>query len=165
MVEEYYNSGQFTQSLKALEEKYESAFAMYEELAVYYAAYAPRGASPSRAARYEIFLAFAAKKDAGRTELYRELLTYDYYLRENAKSRPAFAGEYRMAKEELRTFYENEAREHKYLSGYEEYDKNQMRRMTHLERFLQMGKTILFDYRNRNPLTKEAEVILIAKSQ
>lgn len=49
--------------------------------------------------------------------------------------------------------------------GYEEYDKNQMRRMTHLERFLQMGKTILFDYRNRNPLTKEAEVILIAKSQ
>ena len=165
MVEEYYNSGQFTQSLKALEEKYESAFAMYEELAVYYAAYAQRGASPSRAAKYEIFLVFAAKKDAGRTELYRELLTYDYYLRENAKSRPAFAGEYRMAKEELRTFYENEAREHKYLSGYEEYDKNQMRRMTHLERFLQMGKTILFDYRNRNPLTKEAEVILIAKSQ
>ena len=33
------------------------------------------------------------------------------------------------------------------------------------EEFKKMGKTILFDYRNRNPLTKEAEVILIAKSQ
>ena len=163
MVEEYYNSGQFTESLKAMEEKYDSAFVMYDELASYYDEHALYGKSHARAARYEIFLAFAADKDVDRVELYRELLTYDYYLRENAKTRPVFAGEYRMDKETVRRFYENEEREHKYLQGYEAYDKNQMRKMTHLEYFPQMGKTILFDYRKRSPLTKEAETILIAK--
>ena len=31
-------------------------------------------------------------------DLFREVLTYDYYLRENAKSRPEFAGEYLVEK-------------------------------------------------------------------
>lgn len=32
-------------------------------------------------------------KDPANREIYRELLTYDMYLRENLKSRPAFAAE------------------------------------------------------------------------
>ena len=65
-------------------------------------------------------------------------------------------GVYRMDKESLRLFYEVEAAEHKYLEDYERYDKNQLRKMTHLERFEQLGKTVLFDYKHRSPLTKEA---------
>ena len=34
----------------------------------------------------------------------RELLTYDYYLRENAKSRPEFAGDYLVEKNVARIF-------------------------------------------------------------
>jgi hypothetical protein len=77
-------------------------------------------------------------------------------LRENAKNRPAFAGEYRVDKNALRLFYEAEAEEHTYLTGYEKYDKNQLRKMTHLEEFEKLGKTVLFDYMHRNPLTREA---------
>ena len=94
---------------------------------------------------------------------WREFLTYDYYLRENAGNRPEFAGEYQMDKAEVRAFYEEEVESHKYLPGYEKYDRNQMRKMTHLERFLCLNKTVLFDYRERSPLTHEARTVIIAK--
>lgn len=163
MVEVYYNSGQFTQTLPALEEGFEDAFVMYEGLAEYYERKGLFHLKHTRAARYEILLSFAAERFPERMDLLRELLTYDYYLRENAKTRPAFAGEYRMEKAWLREFYEEEAKERRYLMGYEGYDKNQMRKMTHLERFDHIGETILFDYSRRNPLTKEARTVVIAK--
>ena len=77
----------------------------------------------------------------------RELLTYDYYLRENAKSRPEFAGEDATDKRFVRAFYEEEEKERKHLPGYEQFDRNQMRKMTHLEYFPHMGKMLLFDYK------------------
>ncbi len=66
-----------------------------------------------------------------------------------------------MDKAEVRAFYEEEAESHKYLPGYEKYDRNQMRKMTHLERFLCLNKTVLFDYRERSPLTHEARTVII----
>ena len=108
--------------------------------------------------RYEILLDFARRYDPEREELYRELLVFDLYLRENMKNRPEFAGEYTVGKEELSAFYEQEAKEHRYLQGYEEYDKRQMRKMTHMERFhydvVGNGEPkelcILFDYFRQN---------------
>ncbi len=44
-------------------------------------------------------------------DLFREVLTYDYYLRENAKSRPEFAGEY-LVEKDVRAFYEKEEETH-----------------------------------------------------
>lgn len=87
----------------------------------------------------------------------RELLTYDYYLRENAKSRPEFAGEDATDKRFVRAFYEEEEKERKHLPGYEQFDRNQMRKMTHLEYFPHMGKMLLFDYKFRNPLKSRSE--------
>ena len=96
-------------------------------------------------------------------EYYRELLTYDYYLRENAKSRPHFAGEYKVTKEFLRAFYENEEETHRYLRSYTDHDSSQMRRMTHLEYFAWMGKYILFDYKERDPLSQNARTCILQK--
>ena len=91
---------------------------------------------------------------------------FDLYLRENMKNRPEFAGEYTMEKEELSAFYEKESKEHCYLEGYEMYDKRQLRKMTHMERFhydvtedgTRRERVILFDYRNRNPLNYQARI-------
>ena len=47
----------------------------------------------------------------GNGEYFRELLVYDYYLRENAKSRPGFAGEETVPAGEARAFYEREEKE------------------------------------------------------
>ena len=158
MVEVYYNTNQFTHTLAELEREFESYFELFQKLAEYYEKQGFDKVSHARAARYEILLGFVKENIPEKTEFYRELLTYDYYLRENAKNRPAFAGEYKMDKEVLRMFYEAEAKERKYLQGYECYDKNQMRKMTHLEHFVSLDKTVLYDYMHRSPLTKEAGV-------
>lgn len=163
MVEVYYNSAQYTETLKELEKEFADPFTMYKELASFYEEEHLFEGSHRRAARYEILLRFITKHCPEKGPRFRELLTLDYYLRENAKTRPDFAGEYVVEKEELRNFYEKEAKVHQYLDGYESYDKNQMRKMTHYERFETLQKTILFDYKNKNDFTKEAKTIVIAK--
>ena len=100
---------------------------------------------------------------------------YDFYLRENAKSRPAFAGPSDRGRERIGAFY-REGKCRRYLPGYEEWDSRQIQRMTHLELFdwppdadpgtlLKQfdsdragGKeiAILFDYQNRDPLSQNA---------
>lgn len=190
MVELYYNSGQFTAVLPFLEQAFESPFAMYEALADDYEANGYFVQNPARSYRYEILLQFALKQDAAYGDCYRELLTFDVYLRENAKSRPDFARDTRGdegVRERIRAFYQKEAAAHCYLPAYANYDWKQMSRMTHLEPFSypvwdaeamqhlrQVGPKeqdnpgeavpyfVLFDYQKRNPLNYEAQIQIIA---
>ena len=163
MVEIYYNSGQFTHVVEALVENYVSAYQMYRDLWQYYEDHDYMGIQHRRSARYEIVLDFVKEKYPEQADVMRELLTYDYYLRENAKSRPEFAGEDATDKRFVRAFYEEEEKERKHLPGYEQFDRNQMRKMTHLEYFPHMGKMLLFDYKFRNPLNQEARTCMIKK--
>lgn len=156
MVEVYYNSRQFTHTLEALKAGYPSAFLMYDGLAGFYEEQGLGQVQHKRSARYEILLRYITAEFPEEEERFRELLTYDYYLRENAKSRPEFAGEYKVSKEALRTFYEKEEAQRRYLPAYRDYDRNQMRKMTHLEYFAQKGIYVLFDYRERNALSRDA---------
>ena len=156
MVEVYYNSGQFTDTLEALAEEFPSAFAMYEDLWHFYEMHGLLGVQHKRSSRYEILLSWIRKVLREKVDVYRERLTYDYYLRENAKTRPSFAGEYQVEKEVLRAFYESEEKEHRYLPAYTSYDRNQMRKMTHIEYFAEEDRYILFDYLERSPLDHRA---------
>lgn len=166
MVEVYYNSGQFSYCLRKLEEEYASPFVLYQELGRYYENHELHLMSHSRITRYEILLGFVREKHKERERLYRELLTFDLYFRENVKNRPEFAGEHEVSKDWLNTFYETESKEHQYLIGYEAYDKRQLRKMTHIEKFHydvlgtceEKEKFILFDYQNRSRLTHQAAV-------
>ena len=164
MVELYYNSGQFTHTLPVLEKAFPGPFAMYEALADYYQEQGYFTNSPARAYRYQILLEFAAMKDPANREIYRELLTYDMYLRENLKSRPAFAAEItEEEKQNIRRFYQTEEQERHYLPAYDQYDWKQLSRMTHLEPFrYPEPHYVLFDYQERNPLNYEAKVQVIA---
>ena len=165
MVELYYNSGQFTHTLPVLEKAFPGPFAMYEALADYYQEQGYFTNSPARAYRYQILLEFASRQDPENEEIYRELLTYDMYLRENLKSRPAFAAEItEEEKRDIRQFYQTEEQERRYLPAYEEYDWKQLSRMTHLEPFRYPElHYVLFDYQERNPLNYEAKVHVIGK--
>lgn len=169
MVEVYYNSGQFSYTLQKLEEEYQSPFNLYQELGEYYENHELHLMSHSRITRYEILLGFIKERWKEREMLYKELLTLDLYLRENAKNRPEFAGEYTVPKEWLGGFYEKESEEHRYLKGYEAYDKRQLRKMTHIEKFHydvigtceEKENLVLFDYQNRSRLTHQASVFEI----
>ena len=173
MVEIYYNSSQFTHTLAVLEKEFETPFEMYEDLARFYEERGYFVKTPSRMYRYDVLLEFIMTKVSQEKEqLYKELLIFDIYLRENVKSRPNFASFLANDKEIVRTFYEKEVENSKYLSGYEQFDAKQMARMTHLERFsypvwnvryedivaaLDSERYVLFDYKERNPLNYEAK--------
>ncbi len=178
MVELYYNSGQFAHTIAFLERVFESPFALYEKLAEFCRQGSRLAQSSARASRYERLLAFAGTYDEKHIDLYRELLTYDMYLRENLKSRPVFAAELTAAgKAYAREFFQREERERTYLPGYADYDWKQLSRMTHLEPFhfpvWDSGWTdmridrgiyyVLFDYaaEARDPLTHDAATHVI----
>lgn len=171
MVEIYYNSNQFTHTLPYLEQNFDSPFRMYEALAEFYERNGYFVNSPSRSYRYQVLLDFAVETDALRQDLYKETLTFDLYLRENMKTRPAFARDLSEHKEWSRLFYEKEEEQRTYLPAYAEYDRKQLAKMTHLEPFYYgvwktaLGESrvvnaeptyVLFDYKERNPLTFEA---------
>lgn len=156
MVEVYYNSGQFRNTIKHLRKEFSSPFAMYEALAAYYRENGLFGRQYSRIARYEILHHFI---EVGKQQEYLEWLTLDLYLRDNVKNRPPFLGENKVTKEEASAFYRAEASERRYLKGYEGYDSRQMRKMTHLERI--GGKLILFDYQRRDALIGDARICVI----
>lgn len=169
MVEVYYNSGQFTYTLRRLEQEFASPFELYLTLGEYYENHELHLMSHSRITRYEILLGFIRSLKNLNEELYKELLTFDLYLRENVKNRPDFAGEYKVTKEELNDFYETEAQQHRYLKGYDGYDRRQLRKMTHIEKFsfdvagscAPGDLLVLFDYENRSRLTHQASTFMI----
>ncbi len=174
MVEIYYNSGQFRHTIFVLQESFQNPFSMYEALADYYAEKGFFTNMPARDSRYRILMSFAGKYGNREEALYRELLVFDFYLREKAKSRPDFAGGQEAYGKEAAAFYKKEERERRYLPDYGDYDSRQLARMTHLEQFhytvwesvpKQRDGFLLFDYRKRNPLTHEAAVTVILQSE
>ena len=171
MVETYYNSRQFCYTLPYLIRHFKRPFTLFEKLAEYYEENGLDTLSHARTARYEILYDFARFYDAERCEAYKQLLTLDFYLRENAKSRPLFAGDERISKEEFCLFYDREDEERRYLENYENMEKRQLRKMTHIERFSYdvLGDmkeeecVLLFDYQNRNPLDHQAKVFCVTE--
>lgn len=161
MVEVHYNSGQYTETLREMEQHWASPYAMFEALADYYERLGYTGIAINRLTRYEILFGFLRETEPEKTERYRDLLTYDLYLRENIKSRPAFLRDESPWKTLRREFFQGEEKEPKYLKGYEGYDSRQMAKMAHLEVFGD-GRVVVFDYKNRDPLTYNAKAFLIA---
>ena len=163
MLEVHYNSRQFVHTLAMLGREFSTPYDMFLHMARFYREQGYAGLNHSRAARYEILwkMIGSLTVDCGRREIYRDALVFDLYLRENAKRRPCFAKDIRITKDEVRKFYEDEASKFRYLKGYESYDRQKIRKMTHLEWI--GGKLLLFDYQNRNALTHQAQVYEVSK--
>ncbi len=189
MVELYYNSGQFTNTLPVIESMFPDAFTMYLKLSEFCREEGYLFSSPSRVYRYQALLNFALKTANGikpeeeRAEwekILRQLLTFDLYLRENMKSRPDFARELSPFKQRIRDFYHKEETCREYLPDYAAYDSRQLAKMTHMEVFdypvweqdirkrtrrLEVPSMTLFDYRVRDALTYEARHLVVLKDE
>ena len=182
MVELFYNSNQFTHTLPVLEKLFDSPYQLYLALADYYEENGYFIQSPARAYRYQILLSFATKQNSKWKELFAELLTFDLYLRENAKTRPDFCRDLGAYKKRMTDFYKSESEEADVLAEYikQGYDSKQMFRMTHMDVFtypvweldilrkqppekLEQGEEsfVLFDYKKRSPLTHEATFVRV----
>lgn len=189
MVEVYYNSDQFAHTIPYLLSFYPSAFSFYAALGDYYEANDLFGIGFKREARYEALRQFAIA-DPTITDLSMivldDLLTYDYYLRENAKSRPAWRPEEPIDKIVYQQFFKNAGTDEVWLMK-EGYDSKVAARTMHIEPvssksvawilaegtsdYLQSADAVdtnedktcycLFDYGKRNPLSKDAGVKIL----
>lgn len=139
MVEIYYNSRQFGRTLRKILENYESPFAFFQELAEHYESRGYDKVSHSRMARYEILREFLESRGFSLKE-FDPCMVYDLYAREHLKSRPPFAADQKPYQKRLREYGEIYGRE------------------VHIEVFEQEEGPlyVLFDYKQRNVLTKEA---------
>lgn len=175
MVEIYYNSNQFTHTLPVLERTFGSPFEMFEKLAAFYEDKGYFVNSPARSHRYQVLLSFALSVEPEKEELYRELLTFDYYLRENAKSRPDFSADLTPYRDEIWAFYQKEEEKPELLADYKGYHARQTMKMTHVDAFFypvweseakkvlvrsDAPDFVLFDYRHRDALTGEARAFV-----
>ena len=186
MLELFYNSDQFSYTLQVLQKFFEAPYDMFLALAEFYEEKGFFINSPSRSYRYEVMLEFAEGRKAGEevNRLFRELLTFDLYLREKAKSRPSFAKDIHDRYQEISAFYRRQEKEPDLLSGYVEkgYDSRQMMRMTHMDifhypvwdekwlsgvKFSELHREgewfVLFDYERRNPLNHEAKYVVVGE--
>ena len=141
MVEVYYNSGQFKHTLVFLEQYFEDPFRMYEALGRFYEKKGYSEISHSRMRRYEILMEFAGEQKEIPLEVLSDVMLLDLYLRENLKSRPSFESDQKP--------YE------RLIWDYRKAEK--IPKTAHIEVFRD-GKTILFDYTDRDPLTNNARL-------
>ena len=141
MVEVYYNSGQFKNTLVFLEGYFEDPFRMYEALGRFYEKRGYSEISHSRIRRYEILMEFAGEHSEIPLEKLSDVMLLDLYLRENLKSRPAFASDQKP--------YE------RMIWAYRKEKK--IPKTAHIEVFRD-GKITLFDYTDRDPLTNNARL-------
>lgn len=167
MTEVYYNSGQFSYTLEALEKEFPDAFTMYEAFADFYEEKGYFAVSHARISRYEILREFLREKEIQNLEFYDELMVLDLYARENLKTRPSWAMDLKPYKKQIQEFYTKEEEQPGILKDYQGYQARQMEKMTHLEVFtynVLEGKTekgiypVVFDYKKRNPLTYQGKI-------
>lgn len=95
MVEMYYNSNQFPNTIAELEKLYKSMFSLYEDLAKFYEDHNYFTNYPARSQRYKIFLNFIHEHYSELTEVFRETLIKDYLLRESGRKAQSFEREFR----------------------------------------------------------------------
>ena len=146
MVEVYYNSGQFQNTLEYLENFFQDAFSIYERLGSFYMEKGYGDVSHTRMRRYEILLEFLEDVPEISMDQVKDQMVYDIYLRENLKSRPGFARDQKPFERQVWDFRKRE----------------KVAKNAHVEVFAD-GTVLLFNYADRDPLTNNAHVTDVTK--
>lgn len=146
MVEVYYNSGQFQNTLEYLENFFQDAFSIYERLGSFYMEKGYGDVSHTRMRRYEILLEFLEDMPEISVDQVKDQMVYDLYLRENLKSRPGFARDQKPFERQIWDFRKRE----------------KVAKNAHVEVFAD-GTVLLFNYADRDPLTNNAHVTDVTK--
>ncbi|MCM1181250.1 MAG: B12-binding domain-containing radical SAM protein [Clostridium sp.] len=194
MVEVYYNSAQFEHVLYYLVPFFESPYAFFEAVGAYYAAHHLYGIGFKREARYDALRRFCMdmpRQEKFSVEILDSLLTYDYYLRENAKKRPAWSPDEPISRQIYHDFFKRGGTEEVRLLK-PGYDSKVAAKAMHIEPVAQQAVVwilengrpgedhekrresvgvkngeqdvvyCLFDYKGCNVWSKDAEVTILS---
>lgn len=174
LVELYYNSGQYTLTLKYAVPFFESPFRFYEMFSAWYRGKGYHKLNHNRLEKYNILREFLREHiDENEWDTLDEIMLYDMYLRENVKGRPAWAKDTAQYKKEWKALYREQGEKlfpEDVQAGI--YDSKRAANQSHIEvfeinikRFEQSGQVekkqvfCLFDYSRRNPLNRAARTV------
>lgn len=174
LVELYYNSGQYTLTLKYAVPFFESPFRFYEMFSAWYWGKGYHKLNHNRLEKYNILREFLREHiDENEWDTLDEIMLYDMYLRENVKGRPAWAKDTAQYKKEWKALYREQGEKlfpEDVQAGI--YDSKRAANQSHIEvfeinikKFEQSGQVekkqvfCLFDYSRRNPLNRAARTV------
>lgn len=174
LVELYYNSGQYTLTLKYAVPFFESPFRFYEMFSAWYRGKGYHKLNHNRLEKYNILREFLREHiDENEWDTLDEIMLYDMYLRENVKGRPAWAKDTAQYKKEWKVLYREQGEKlfpEDVQAGI--YDSKRAANQSHIEvfeinikKFEQSGQVekkqvfCLFDYSRRNPLNRAARTV------
>lgn len=174
LVELYYNSGQYTLTLKYAVPFFESPFRFYEMFSAWYRGKGYHKLNHNRLEKYNILREFLREHiDENEWDTLDEIMLYDMYLRENVKGRPAWAKDTEQYKKEWKALYREQGEKlfpEDVQAGI--YDSKRAANQSHIEvfeinikKFEQSGQVekkqvfCLFDYSRRNPLNRAARTV------
>lgn len=174
LVELYYNSGQYTLTLKYAVPFFESPFRFYEMFSAWYRGKSYHKLNHNRLEKYNILREFLREHiDENEWDTLDEIMIYDMYLRENVKGRPAWAKDTAQYKKEWKALYREQGEKlfpEDVQAGI--YDSKRAANQSHIEvfeidikKFEQSGQVekkqvfCLFDYSRRNPLNRAARTV------
>lgn len=174
LVELYYNSGQYTLTLKYAVPFFESPFRFYEMFSAWYRGKGYHKLNHNRLEKYNILREFLREHiDEHEWDTLDEIMLYDMYLRENVKGRPAWAKDTAQYKKEWKALYRGQGEKlfpEDVQAGI--YDSKRAANQSHIEvfeinikKFEQSGQVekkqvfCLFDYSRRNPLNRAARTV------
>lgn len=159
-VEMYYNSGQFTNTIRCLERKFTDSFSVYEKISAFLNR-EDRFKKHSRINNYLLLLEFIKTMNLENEDIYEELLTHDLYLRENMKTRPGFATDLTPYKERIKSFYSGRIN---CMMHVEVYKRDII---LYIEKEIDNGKQtyVSYDYHHKDPLTNQAETEVIYEEE
>lgn len=173
VLELFYNSGQFTWSIGYLEHFFDTGFDLYAALGQWFGENDLHSQLCRREQRYKQLLDFA-KSYVPDITLMIQLLTCDLYARENVKSRPQWAMDLEPYKMPISQLYNEEEFRKVYLPDYASETYRTMRHYTHMEpldynmeeavasgSIVKEKRYILFNYRDKDPLTSAAAMKII----
>lgn len=174
LVELYYNSGQYTLTLKYAVPFFESPFRFYEMFSAWYRGKGYHKLNHNRLEKYNILREFLREHiDENEWDTLDEIMLYDMYIRENVKGRPAWAKDTAQYKKEWKALYREQGEKlfpEDVQAGI--YDSKRAANQSHIEvfeinikKFEQSGQVekkqvfCLFDYSRRNPLNRAARTV------
>lgn len=185
VLEIYYNSGQFRNTLQYLCDFFDNPYHMYDRLAYWYDEHGLFGVQSSRIKKYNILMEFgemwiryymkSQKVKAQENNfseklevdgilldrkilILRECLTYDLYLRENMKNRPSFSPSLIRWKDNIHDILHKESRDHLLFPELSGYNYRELAKALHVEVFeniFEYPSVLIFCYNKRNPLNND----------
>lgn len=174
LVELYYNSGQYTLTLKYAVPFFDRPFRFYELFSAWYRGKGLHKVNHNRLEKYNILREFLREHiDKNEWDTLDEIMLYDMYLRENVKGRPAWAKDTTQYKKEWKALYREQGEKlfpEDVQAGT--YDSKRAANQSHIEvfeidikKFERSGQVekkqvfCLFDYSRRNPLNRAARTV------